>query len=156
MSAREQARAVLLEVDAVVPHVDADGLAAGAIALRARGESAEAAVLLGRGETPFGPDAPLPGGAVAVLDWGVRPVFRPGLIVDHHAPETSARPGQLIVSGYGERPEATTAALMRRIAPDGLPGSPRSARSATSERPASPSPRPSAPRAAPSGGWCRS
>jgi hypothetical protein len=77
VSAREQARAVLLEVDAVVPHADADGLAAGAMALRARAESAEAAILLGRGETPFGPDAPLPGGAVAVLDWGVRPVFRP-------------------------------------------------------------------------------
>jgi len=53
-------RELLLSVDRVVPHTDADGLAAGALALRARGKGAGAAVLLGRGETPFGPDAPLP------------------------------------------------------------------------------------------------
>jgi hypothetical protein len=39
------ARELLLRPDYVVPHTDADGLAAGAIALRARGESAAAAVL---------------------------------------------------------------------------------------------------------------
>jgi oligoribonuclease NrnB/cAMP/cGMP phosphodiesterase (DHH superfamily) len=38
------AREPLLRPDYVVPHTDADGLAAGAIALRARGEGAAAAV----------------------------------------------------------------------------------------------------------------
>jgi hypothetical protein len=42
-------RDAVLGADHVVPHTDADGLAAGAIALRARGEGADAAVLLGRG-----------------------------------------------------------------------------------------------------------
>lgn len=60
---------LLLSVDRVVPHTDADGLAAGALALRARREGTDAAVLLGRRETPFGPDAPLPPGSAAVLDW---------------------------------------------------------------------------------------
>lgn len=118
MNALERARRLLLDVGAVVPHVDADGLAAGAIALRARGESAGAAVLLGRGQNPFGPDAPLPGGSLAVLDWGVRRLLRPGLIVDHHAPEAPPRADQLVVSGYGEQPETTTSALMRRIVPE--------------------------------------
>ena len=36
-------RAAVLSADPVVPHTDADGLAAGAIALRARGEGAGAA-----------------------------------------------------------------------------------------------------------------
>ena len=49
----EFARQALLDAVAVVPHTDADGLAAGAIALRARGEGADAAILLGRGRTPF-------------------------------------------------------------------------------------------------------
>lgn len=109
---------LLLAADVVVPHTDADGLAAGAIALRARGEPAGAALLLRRGETPFGPDPPLPSGSVAVLDWGVRPLARPGLLVDHHAPESGARDDQLVVSGYGERPETTTAALVRRLVPE--------------------------------------
>ena len=105
----------LLEVDHIVPHTDADGLAAGALALRARGERADAAVLLRRGETPFGPGAPLPPGSVAVLDWGVRALDRPGLLVDHHAPEAEPRAGQLVVSGYAERPETSTAPLVRRL-----------------------------------------
>ena len=102
-----------------MPHTDADGLAAGALALRARGEDARAAVLLRRGETPFGPDAPLPPGSVAVLDWGVRRVERPGVLVDHHAPEgAEPRPDQVVVSGYGERPETATAPLVRRLLPE--------------------------------------
>jgi single-stranded-DNA-specific exonuclease len=111
-------RAALLAADAVVPHTDADGLAAGALALRARGEGADAAILLRRGETPFGPAAPLPPGSVAVLDWGVRRVLRPGVLVDHHAPETEPGPDQVVLSGYGETPETTTAALVRRILPE--------------------------------------
>src|SRR5829696_5302374 len=111
------ARPLLLSVEHVVPHTDADGLAAGAIALRARGEGAAAAVLLGRGKTPFGPEAPLPGGSVAVLDWGIRPLARPGLFVDHHVPEAEPAAGQIAISGHGEDPETTTAALMRRLVP---------------------------------------
>ena len=83
---------MLLAAAAVVPHTDADGLAAGAIALRARGEGARAAVLLGRGETPFAADAPLPDGPLAILDWGVRPLDRPALLVDHHARDTDDPP----------------------------------------------------------------
>jgi hypothetical protein len=126
------ALARLLSVEHVVPHTDADALAAGAIALRARGEGAEKAVLLARGQTPFGADAPLPQGSVAVLDWGVRTLARPGLIVDHHAPETEPRPDQLVVSGYGEQPQVTTSVLMRRMFRMRRLGSPRSARSGTS------------------------
>ena len=112
------ARALLLAVDVVVPHTDADGLAAGAIALRARGESATDAVLLARGETPWGADAPLPEGSAAVLDWGVRELARPGVVVDHHVPEAEAVAGQVVVSGYGEEPETSTAPLVRRLVPD--------------------------------------
>jgi single-stranded-DNA-specific exonuclease len=112
------ARALLLGVERVVPHADADGLAAGAIALRARAEGADEAVLLGRGQTPFGEDPPLPGGTVAVLDWGVRPLARAGLLVDHHAPEARPRSDQLLVSGYGERPETATSVLVRRLVPE--------------------------------------
>ena len=113
----ESARQALLDAVAVVPHTDADGLAAGAIALRARGEDAAAAVLLGRGQTPFGADAALPAGLLAILDWGVRPLRRPAVLVDHHAPEAPVD-DPLIVSGYGERPEVSTAALVRRLVPD--------------------------------------
>src|SRR3954452_6136680 len=102
---------------AVVPHTDADGLAAGAIALRERGERADAAVLLSRGQTPFAQPPPqaLPDGALAVLDWGVRALDRPGLLVDHHLPEAAPRDDQVVVSSYGRRPETPTAPLMRRI-----------------------------------------
>ena len=113
-----RARQALRNAVAVVPHTDADGLAAGAIALRARGEGAGDAVLLGRGQTPFAHDAPLPEGALAVLDWGMRPLARPALIVDHHQPEAAPREDQVFVSGYGEVPEVPTAALMRRVEPD--------------------------------------
>lgn len=112
------ARSLLLTVDRVVPHTDADGLAAGALALRARGEPADAAILLGRGQTPFGREPPLPRGSVAVLDWGVRPLARPGLLVDHHVPEAEPRIDQVVVSGHGERPETTTAPLVRRLVPE--------------------------------------
>jgi single-stranded-DNA-specific exonuclease len=113
-----RAHQALRNAVAVVPHTDADGLAAGAIALRARGEGAGEAVLLGRGQTPFAPGAELPDGPLAVLDWGMRPLDRPALVVDHHAPETGPRDDQVFVSGYGDVPEASTAALMRRIEPD--------------------------------------
>jgi single-stranded-DNA-specific exonuclease len=113
-----RAHQALRNAVAVVPHTDADGLAAGAIALRARGEGADAAVLLRRGQTPFAPDAPLPEGPLAVLDWGMRPLARPALIVDHHLPEAAPRDDQVFVSGYGEVPETPTAALMRRVEAD--------------------------------------
>ncbi len=115
---RAAALEVLLGVGSVVPHTDADGLAAGAISLRARRESATAAVLLGRGETPFGREPPLPPGSVAVLDWGVRELAPPGLLVDHHAPEAEPGPDQIVVSGYGAEPELSTAPLMRRLVPE--------------------------------------
>src|SRR5690242_1958517 len=113
-----RARQALRQVEAVVPHTDADGLAAATIALRERGEHADAAVLLERGMTPFAPKAPLPEGALAVLDWGVRELDRPALIVDHHAPEAAPRDDQVVVTSYGAVPETPTAPLMRRIVPD--------------------------------------
>ena len=112
----QSARTALREAVAVVCHTDADGLAAGAIALRHRGETASHAVLLGRGETPFATGAALPDGLLAILDWGVRPLARAALIVDHHAPEAPL--GPLTVSTYGEQPEVPTAPLMRRLVPD--------------------------------------
>lgn len=111
------ARQALRDAVAVVPHTDADGLAAGAIALRFRGEGAEAAVLLGRGQTPFAHDAPLPEGPLAILDWGIRPLAREALLVDHHAPEAPVG-GPLVISAYGETPEISTAPLMRRLVPE--------------------------------------
>ena len=111
----DAAREALLAARVVVPHTDADGLAAGAIALRARGEDADAAVLLGRGEVPWGRDF---GGSAALLDLGVRAGGPPGVLVDHHAPEAQAREDQVLVSGYGEEPEACTSILMKRVLPD--------------------------------------
>ena len=113
----ELARQAVLDAVAVVPHTDADGLSAGAIALRARGEGAEAAVLLGRGETPFAPGAALPDGPLAILDWGIRATERPGVLVDHHAP-SGEPPAPLVVSSYGEDPEVPTGPLMRRLFPE--------------------------------------
>jgi single-stranded-DNA-specific exonuclease len=115
----DRTRRALHEAVAVVPHTDADGLASGAIALRARGEPAGAAVLLGRGRTPFAEDAPLPDGLVAILDWGIRPLRRRALLVDHHAPEDPQAAGDpLVVTSYGETPEVPTAPLMRRLVPE--------------------------------------
>jgi single-stranded-DNA-specific exonuclease len=114
-----EARDALLAADHVVPHTDADGLAAGALALRARREGAEAAVLLRRGQVPWGAEPPLPEGSVALLDWGVRPLARPGVIVDHHAPETDGPgDGVLVLSGHGSEPEVSTAPLVRRLLPE--------------------------------------
>ena len=114
----DAARVALAAVTTVVPHTDADGLAAGALALRARGWGVDRAVLLGRGRTPWDDDAPLPAGSPAVLDWGVRALPRPALIVDHHAPETAADPGQVVISGYGAIPELTTSILTARLVGD--------------------------------------
>ncbi|HVL31360.1 MAG TPA: hypothetical protein VM299_03940 [Solirubrobacteraceae bacterium] len=115
-------RQALVDAAAVVPHTDADGLAAGAVALRARGEDAGAAILLGRGATPFAAGAALPAGPLAILDWGIRPTTRPGLVVDHHAPEAvildgrvGGPSGPIAVTSYGELPDTPTAPLMRRI-----------------------------------------
>lgn len=75
-------------------------------------------MLLGRGQTPFAPDAPLPGGVLAILDWGVRELARPALLVDHHVPEAEAGPGQVVVTSHGEDRETPTGPLMRRIVPE--------------------------------------
>lgn len=104
----------MLAVDHVCPHTDADGLAAGAIVLRARGESAEAAVLLEPGQTPFGERPDLPPGSVALLDQGVRDLQRPGVIVDHHVPEMKPRSDVVVVSDV----TTPTAALARRLLPE--------------------------------------
>jgi hypothetical protein len=111
-----RARMALRNAVAVVPHPGADGLAAAAIALRARNERAAAAVLLCT--DPFAPAAPLPEGPVAILDWGMRALDRPALIVDHAIPETAPRDDQVFVSGFGEVPAIPSAALMRRIEPE--------------------------------------
>jgi single-stranded-DNA-specific exonuclease len=116
-----RARQALHNAAAVVPHTDADGLAAGAMALRARDERAEDAVLLGPGTSPFAPDAALPDGALAILDWGIRDLARPAVFVDHHVPEAAPRDDQVVVTSYGEQPEIPTAALMRRVLPDAPP-----------------------------------
>ena len=79
---------------------------------------ADDAVLLGRGRTPFGADAPLPRGPAAVLDWGVRELPRAALVVDHHAPEATPRADHILVSGYAEGPPVSTAVLMKRIVPE--------------------------------------
>jgi single-stranded-DNA-specific exonuclease len=68
-------REALLGATEVVPHTDADGLAAGALALRARAEPADAALLLERGRTPW--SEALPAGRVAILDWGMRALDPP-------------------------------------------------------------------------------
>lgn len=110
------ARDALLTADAVAPHSDADGLAAGALALRARGEDARAAVLLDRTQTPWGSEPDLPSGSIALLDQGVRRFARRGVLIDHHAPETE-NPGEGVVvfSSFGETPETPTAALVARV-----------------------------------------
>jgi single-stranded-DNA-specific exonuclease len=109
----ERIRAALLGADVVVPHTDADGLAAGALALRARGQSASAARLYGRGENPW---VTPPEGTPALLDWGMRPLAGPAVVVDHHAPEAEPAADQLLLSGFGE--DTSTSALMRRILPE--------------------------------------
>ena len=109
-------REALLGATVVVPHTDADGLAAGALALRARAEPADAALLLERGRTPW--SEALPAGRVAILDWGMRALDPPALIVDDHAAEGEPADGQLLLSGFGEGRETTTAALVRRLVPE--------------------------------------
>ena len=117
----EVARKAVEAAGAVVPHTDADGLAAGAIALRLRGQGADAAVLLGRGENPFNHRDRLPEGRVAVLDWGIRRFAGSAVFVDHHAPEvdlSTMSADQVVVSGYAEGRPVSTAVLMRRLAPE--------------------------------------
>ena len=116
----DAAREMLSRCDFVCPHTDADGLAAGAIALRHRGQGAADAVLLERGVNPFQPGA-LPDGTPAVLDQGIRALDRPALFVDHHAPEAAPRGDQLYVGGHGEPAGVSTSVLMRRICPDAPP-----------------------------------
>lgn len=156
MPSPDGARELLLAVDRVVPHTDADGLAAGALALRARGEAAAAAVLLRRGETPFGPEPPLPDGSVAVLDWGVRPLGRAGVLVDHHAPEAERS-----LASSSSRATARSRRPRRRPSSGGCfrrspPGWRLPAPSATSATPRSRCPSAPARRAGPSGGSSRS
>lgn len=112
------ARELLQTARFVCPHTDADGLAAGAIALKARGEDATDAVLLGRGATPFDPDAIPDARPAAVLDWGVRRFKGEALFVDHHFPEAEAEPGQIVISGHGRSPEVSTSVLMGQIVPE--------------------------------------
>lgn len=108
-------REALLTATTIVPHTDADGLSAGALALRARGETAEAAVLLSRHESPWrSPDA-LPAGTPALLDWGVRPFPRPALMIDHHVPETD-RPGEDVIVFTDQ--DTSTSAMVRRLVPE--------------------------------------
>jgi single-stranded-DNA-specific exonuclease len=115
----QDALAMLYRGSWIVPHTDADGLSAGALALRARGEGAARAVLLPRGASPFDPHAGLPPvDPIVVLDWGVRRLNRPALFVDHHAPEAHERADQLVLSGYGEQPEVSTSVLVARMVPD--------------------------------------
>ena len=56
-------------------------------------------------------------GLLAILDWGIRPLGRPALLVDHHAPEAPVD-SPLVVTSYGETPEVPTAPLMRRLVPE--------------------------------------
>jgi single-stranded-DNA-specific exonuclease len=105
----------------VCPHTDADGLAAGALALAARGEDAGAAVILARGATPFD-DGALPAERpVALLDWGVRSFEGAALFIDHHAPETTGAGDQIVFSGHGADPPVSTAVLTGRLVFDPAP-----------------------------------
>lgn len=114
----ERARELLAR-GTVLCHDDADGLSSGAIVLRATGGTARDAILLERGMTPWAPDAPLPDGPVAVLDWGIQPLERPALYVDHHALEVEElRDDQVAVCGAAADPEVTTSVLMGRLAPE--------------------------------------
>ena len=114
----ERARAALA-AGTIICHDDADGLSSGAIALRATGRAADAAVLLPRGVTPWTDSAPIPDGPLAVLDWGIQPLDRPVLYVDHHALEVSSLgPDQVAICGAGAVPEVTTSVLMGRLAPE--------------------------------------
>jgi single-stranded-DNA-specific exonuclease len=108
---------MLLACHLVCPHTDADGLAAGALALAPREEGAPAASLLARGQTPFDKSALPPDRPVALLDWGVRPFEGATLFVDHHAPDAAPSAGQILISGYGARPEVSTSVLTGRIVP---------------------------------------
>ncbi len=108
-----RARMALRNATAVVVHPGADGLAAGAIALHARGERAPAAVL--PDGDPFDPATALPDGPLAILDWGIRALERPALLVDHAMPEVAPRDDQVFLSGYGEIPVVPSAVLMRRV-----------------------------------------
>ena len=111
-----RARMALRNAAAVVVHPGADGLAAGAIALAARRERAADAVIP---ETdPFDPATPLPDGPLAILDWGIRALARPALLVDHVMPEAAPRDDQVFLSGYGEIPVIPTSVLMRRVERD--------------------------------------
>ena len=123
----ERARAALADVTDVVPHIDADGLAAGATVLRALGRPAGDPLLLGRGETPWSPDTEL--AMPALLDWGVRERPGPALIIDHHAPEELPRPDQVALSGHGADPEVSTSVLACRSARASRPASWATARS---------------------------
>ena len=118
-----RAAALIRSARVVCPHNDADGLAAAAIALRERGESADAALLLSRGVNPFGStfEPPAGDGPIAVLDQGVRDVTYPAVFVDHHAPEVPAETLQTttrtVVSGFGEE-FVSTGVLMFRLFPE--------------------------------------
>src|SRR3954469_1517163 len=72
-----EVRPALLAADVVVPHTDADGLAAGAMVLRERGEGSGAARLFGRGANPW--RVPFDG-MPALLDWGVRAFDGPAVM----------------------------------------------------------------------------
>jgi single-stranded-DNA-specific exonuclease len=109
---------MLLASSFVCPHTDADGLAAGALALHVRGEAASAARLLPRGATPFDPDPLPPARPAVILDWGIRPFRGAALFVDHHAPEAEPASDQLVISGYGAKPEVSSSVLTGRIVPD--------------------------------------
>jgi hypothetical protein len=108
-----RARMALRNAAAVVAHPGADGLAAAAVALRARHERASAAVL--PDGDPFEPGAALPDGPLAILDWGIRAIDRPALLVDHVMPEVAPRDDQVFLSGYGELPIVPSAALLHRV-----------------------------------------
>jgi single-stranded-DNA-specific exonuclease len=99
----------------VCPHTDADGLAAGALALAARGEDAAASLLLARGATPFDPGVLPEQRPVALLDWGVRSFRGSALFIDHHVPEATASSGQIVVSAHGAEPPVSTSVLTGRL-----------------------------------------
>ena len=108
-------REALLAATRIVPHTDADGLSSGALALRARGEGADAAVLLGRHESPWRSPEALGAGTPALLDWGVRPFPGPAVMIDHHVAETDD-PGEgvVVLTEHG----TSTSALVRRLLPE--------------------------------------